>query len=679
MPYTIKLRSRSSATAHGERSPSLRLRPLGLPSTVLTFTILTFTVFTFTVFTFPPIVAIAMNSLTTYPTFVDLMGDRVQCAPDRIAFTFLKDGETKETTVSYGELERQAVAIASRLQEEGGMLGDRALLVYPYDAGLEFIAVFLGCLYAGIVAIPTHPPRNRPGTLDVAGRLVSSEARFVLTPASIQTKLQKQLDQTNAEFTLPDSRWIATDKVIASTSLNTTNWHRPELQNNTLAFLQYTSGSTGLPKGVMVDHEGLMHNQQLLSLAFGHSEDLVGVGWLPLFHDMGLIGNVLQSLYWGTPCVLMSPMSFIQKPVRWLQAISRYRASTSGGPNFAYDLLCRHVSEAQLEPLDLSSWQVAFSGAEPVQPQTLEQFAAKFAPCGFRPEAFYPCYGMAEATLFITGGQASEPPRIGYVDEAALAENRVAWSNAPSIGTSPHLQSVVSCGHAWLDRQIAIVNPQTLEVCNPEQVGEIWVAGSGLGKGYWHRPEATEQTFQAYQSDTKEGPFLRTGDLGFVHEGELFITGRLNDVLVFWGLNHYPAHIEHTVERCHPGFRANSGAAFAIPVEGRNRLVVAQEVERTYRKTLKAADVAESIRWQLFDQHFVDVYGIILLKPGGLPKTSSGKVQRGACRDRYLSGELAILDEWRSPTIADIPTLIRRYMNPLTHVKRLWTRYRARR
>ena len=635
-----------------------------------------------------------MQPLTTYSTFVDLMGDRAQSTPDRTAFIFLNDGETKETTVTYGVLHQQARAIAALLQRDGSQMGDirsvqgqRALLVYPYDAGLDFIATFLGCLYAGVVAIPTHPPRNRPGTLDLAGRLVSSEARFILTPASMQAKLQKQLVQTATDFRISTHRWLVTDSVVSGKHdvglAGAADWHRPDLHGNALAFLQYTSGSTGLPKGVIVDHKGLMHNQRLLALAFEHSERLIGVGWLPLFHDMGLIGNVLQSIYLGTPCVLMSPLAFMQKPMRWLQAISRYRATTSGGPNFAYDLLCRHGTEAQLKSLDLSCWHVAFSGAEPVHPQTLNQFAAKFAPCGFRPEAFYPCYGMAEATLFITGGQATEPPRIGYVDETALADNRVVWSDIPPSSAQsvalPKVRSLVSCGQTWLDRQIAIVHPETRRRCASDQVGEIWVAGSGLGKGYWNQPETTEHSFHAYLTDTPndhpEGPFLRTGDLGFVYEGELFITGRLNDVLVFWGLNHYPAHLEHTVEACHPGFRANSAAAFAIPVEGRDRLVVAQEVERTYRKTLKATDVADSIRCQLFDQHFVDVYTIVLLNPGGLPKTSSGKIQRHLCRDLYLAGELKCLDEWRSPTYTDIPTLIHRYMNPMTHLRRFWRRY----
>jgi acyl-CoA synthetase (AMP-forming)/AMP-acid ligase II len=610
-----------------------------------------------------------MQILSHEVTLINLIGDRAQNNPDQTAFIFLKDGETAETRLTYGELDRQARAIAAHLSQWATM-GDRVMLVYPYDAGLEFIAAFVGCLYAGLVAVPCHPPRNRNGVEDLLGRLVSSESRYLLTTKPLQSRLHSQFDKHIAsgegQWAVPSLEWIATETIAAEDGCD---WQRSPIHRESLAFLQYTSGSTGFPKGVMITHDCLLHNQKLLQLAFGHTEQSVGVGWLPLFHDMGLIGNVLQALYLGTSCILMSPVAFIQKPIRWLQAISRYRATTSGGPNFAYDLLCRYVTDEQLQSLDLSSWEVAFTGAEPVRAETLEQFAARFAPCGFRREAFYPCYGMAEATLFITGGHKSKPPKLVHVSDAALAENRVEWLSS----STPNSRTLVGCGHSWLDSQIAIAHPETGQRCAPDQIGEIWVAGSGLGRGYWQQLEATERTFQAYLADSGEGPFLRTGDLGFVRDGELFITGRLHDVLVFWGLNHYPEHLERTVADCHPAFRANSAVAFAAPVDGRDRLFIAQEVDRQYRNRLTADDVVESIRWALFDQHFVDVYGILLLKPGGIPKTSSGKLQRRTCREMYLNGELEILSEWRSPTpAADIPFLIRRYLNPMTHLKRYW-------
>lgn len=608
-----------------------------------------------------------MQSITCYPTFVDLLGDRAKSNPDARAFVFLKDGETEQGSLTYQELDHRARAIAAYLLERAN-IGDRALLVYPYPAGLEFIEAFLGCLYAGIIAVPCHPPRNRQTIQDVSDRLISSGATVILTPKSTQAKLKQQLCSGDESSLARSSQWVITDQIPTSIA---TTWHSPTLSPETIAFLQYTSGSTGLPKGVMVTHRALLHNQQLLKLAFGHTEKLIGVGWLPLFHDMGLIGNVLQSLYVGTSCVLMSPLDFIQKPIRWLQAISTYKATTSGGPNFAYDLLCRYVTDDQLQHLDLTSWDVAFSGAEPVRPATLKQFAAKFSVCGFRYDAFYPCYGMAEAILFITGGKKAEPPQIRDVDVAALEQNQVVWSHSASTSET---RPLVGCGHAWLDNQLLIVDPVTRQSCVANQVGEIWVSGSGLGSGYWQQPDKTEETFNAYLANSDNGPYLRTGDLGVVREGELFITGRLHDVLVFWGLNHYPHHIEHTVETCHPGFQVGSGAAFSIQVNGSDRLVVVQEVKPRYRNRLVVEDVVESIRWAVFDQHFIDVYAIVLAKPGRIPKTSSGKIQRQACRKLYLVGELDSLDEWRSPEtrIQDIPMLMRRYLNPVTHIWRYW-------
>jgi acyl-CoA synthetase (AMP-forming)/AMP-acid ligase II len=604
-----------------------------------------------------------MQSQQVRPSnLVELSRHRAHHQPHQTAYRFLKDGETESVSLTYEALDQRARAIAVQLHS---ILppGSRALLVYPYEASLEFITAFMGCLYAGIIAVPNHPPRNRSAFADLQARLTSSQAAVVLTTKALQGKLKSQL--SSSEFGVSASRWLATESIPEG---DAANWVEPDISSDTLAFLQYTSGSTGVPKGVMVTHGSLLHNQQVLQTAFGHSAQSVGVGWLPLFHDMGLIGNVLQALYLGASCVLMSPIAFIQKPIRWLQAISRYQATTSGAPNFAYDLLCRQVKDEQLSSLDLSSWDVAFTGAEPVRADTLERFAAKFEPCGFRRTAFYPCYGMAEATLFVAGGQKAAPPLVKYVEETALEQNQVVMA----AGKGDRIRSLTSCGQAWLDGKIVIADPQTLNSCQENQVGEIWFSSSGIGKGYWQQAEETAHTFQAYLKDTGEGPFLRTGDLGFLQAGELFITGRLKDVLVFWGFNHYPEQIERTVEQCHPAFRANAGAAFAVPIEGEDRLVLVQEVERSYRGHLTVDEVVEVIRWTIFQEHFIDVYGIALLKPGSLPKTPSGKVQRQACRTQFLEGSLEILDQWRSPQSAqsDIPSLIKRYLNPLTHANR---------
>lgn len=602
----------------------------------------------------------SVSQYAMHPTIVDLLRQRAHNQPQQTAYTFLKDGETKAVSITYQTLDQQAQIIATWLQTHLAM-GDRVLLVYPYDAGLEFIGAFLGCLYAGIVAVASHPPRNRAGLIELHARLVSAEASAILTHQTLLPKLKAQL--ASPEFNV-ERNWCATDR-LASLPSAPTHWSPPSLEGSTLAFLQYTSGSTGTPKGVMVTHSALMHNQRLLQLAFGHTEQSVGVGWLPLFHDMGLIGNVLQALYLGASCVLMSPIDFVQKPIRWLQAISGYGATTSGAPNFAYDLLCRKVTDEQLQQLDLSRWEVAFTGAEPVRLETIQQFSQKFAPCGFRKEAFYPCYGMAEATLFIAGGQKLSPVEVLQVEGIALEQNRVVVAQSAEAS-----RSMISCGQAWLDTQIKIVDPQLLQPCQPDQVGEIWVAGSGLGTGYWNQADLTNLTFCA-QIETQPGTYLRTGDLGFLHGGELFVTGRLNDVLVFWGFNHYPQHIEQTVEACHAGFRADGNAAFSVKIDNEERLVVVQEIERSYRNRITIEEVVELVRWNIFEQHFIDVYGIVLLKPGSLPKTSSGKVQRSACRMHYLENSLDAIGQWQSPDpYSDPNSTMERYFKLGTHVKR---------
>jgi acyl-CoA synthetase (AMP-forming)/AMP-acid ligase II len=413
--------------------------------------------------------------------------------------------------------------------------------------------------------------------------------------------------------------WLSTDDLDETAAAD---WHPPDVSANSLALVQYTSGSTGQPKGVMISHGNLLHNQRMIQAAFGHSEKSVGVGWLPLFHDMGLIGNVIQPIYLGTSFTLLSPLAFIQKPVRWLRAISRYRGTTSGGPNFAYDLCARKVTPEQAAGLDLSSWDVAFVGAEPVRAQTLARFAAAFEPHGFRPQALYPCYGLAEATLFVSGGVKGAGPVTRAVD-----------------GPAP---TVVGCGHCWDGQTMRLVDPHSLRPCREGEVGEVWVSGPSVAQGYWARPEETVQTFRAYLGESGEGPFLRTGDLGFLHDGSLFITGRLKDVIIIRGRNHYPEDIELTVQASHPALQSGAGAVFSVEAEGEERLVVVQELQAGGRRHLDHNEVVGDIREAVARHHELEVFAALLLRSGSIPRTSSGKIQRHACRDGYLARSLDV-------------------------------------
>ncbi|MGD1704288.1 fatty acyl-AMP ligase [Dapis sp. BLCC M229] len=576
--------------------------------------------------------------MAKYSTILDILNHRSQNLPDQIAYKFLPDGKTESGSLTYQQLNTQVRAIAAHLQSFITP-GDRILVVYPYTAGLEFIASFFGCICAGAIAVTSNPPLNTDAIAKLQERVESSEPKAILTTESflreIQEKLAKNPDLAPKLKHLP---WIATDKILFSEA---PKWREPKIDPDTLAFFQYTSGSTGKPKGVMVTHGNILHNSEIIYQSFEHSPESQGVIWLPMFHDMGLIGGVIQPLYGGFPVTLMSPVALIQKPIRWLEAISQYKATTSGGPNFAYDLVSRQVTPEQLKNLDLSSWSVAFSGAEPVRAATLERFAKTFAPCGFRQEAFYPCYGMAETTLFISGGTKTKAPVIKYVDGEALAENRVLVGGEKS-------RAVVSCGWGWLGDEIVIVDPESLTRRSDGEVGEIWVSGAGVGKGYWKQRSETERTFNAFLAD--KGPFLRTGDLGFLQDGELFITGRIKDVMILWGRYRYPQDIELTVERCHPALRSGCGAAFSVEAEDDERLIIVQEVERSYLRKLNVEEIVGAIRQGVAEEHTVEVYSINLLKTGSISKTTSGKIQRRLCRSQFLEGTLNLVGQWQFQT-----------------------------
>ncbi len=582
--------------------------------------------------------------MVKYLTIADVLLHRATSQPDQTAYTFLADGATESGSLTYQQLDLQAKAIATQLQAKVKQ-GDRALLVYPYTAGLEFIAAFMGCLYAGVIAVTDYPRQHIKSLSQYQERIVNSGASIILTTQDFADRVKDQLlANPGMALKLKALPWIASDRLDVNIA---TAWQKPDIDSDTLAFLQYTSGSTGNPKGVMVTHGNVLHNSEVIYQSFEHHTDTRILMWLPMFHDMGLIGGVMQPLYTGLPAVLMSPVALAQKPLMWLQAIDKYKITTSGGPNFAYDLLCHKVPPEQRETLDLSSWEIAFTGAEPVRAETLKKFVELYEPCGFKAEAFYPCFGMAEATLFVSGGDAQKLPVVVNLDKTALTEDRVV----PVASNDPNAKAVVGCGRGWLGDRLVIVDPQSLTQCPGDRVGEIWVSSKGVGQGYWQQIEQTEKTFNAYLADTGEGPFLRTGDLGFIQDDELFITGRIKDMMILWGRNHYPQHIEETVENCHPALRPNHGAAFAIEVNGEDQLVVTHEVNRTDLRNLNVPEVVGAIRKAVGEQNLANVYAVALLKTGSIPKTSSGKIQRRACQSKYLDGSLNIVAQWQQEEV----------------------------
>jgi len=540
-----------------------------------------------------------------FTSLVELLRKRATQKPQHPVYTFLEDGEQVSQCLTFAELDRRARAVAALLQSEK-LAGERALLLFP--SGLDFIVALFGCLYARTLAVPIYPARSARGFTKVHSILRNAQVRAILTNSEILLRMRPWFDQAQL---VDDLRFLTTDDLSNGFA---EEWQEPGVTADTLALLQYTSGSTAEPKGVMVSHGNLLHNERLIHAAFKQSESSVVAGWLPLHHDMGLIGNIIQPLYAGSTCVFMPPLAFLQKPVRWLQCISRFRATTSGGPNFAYELCVQKITAESCENLDLNRWEVAFNGAEPVRLRTLDQFAAKFAPYGFRRSAFHPCYGLAEATLMVSGGR-------------------------PATDDGGNRQRV-SCGSLGDEVRLAVVDPATHRRCESAYEGEIWVQSPSVAEGYWGRPELSASVFRA-RLDDHDGTFLRTGDLGFYDGNELFITGRLKELIIIRGRNHHAHDIELSVERSHPAFLSGSGAAFSLEVAGEERLIVVHELSRHYEGDAEAA--AAAARSAISEEHEVSVHEIVLVRQGEIPRTTSGKIRRFACRDLYLSSDLRII------------------------------------
>lgn len=557
-----------------------------------------------------------MDAFELPRTLVQSLQRRAAQTPDRLALRFLAETAEQSVVLSYRDLDLRARTIAAALQADAG-LGDRAVLLFP--SGPDYVAAFFGCLYAGVIAVPAYPPESarRHHQERLLSIIADAEPRLLLTTSSLGDSLA-QLEGA-PQLLCVDSLHVE----IAG------NWIAPNLQDDDIAFLQYTSGSTALPKGVQVTHGNLVANELLIRRGFGidlNPDDVI-VSWLPLYHDMGLIGGLLQPIFSGVPCVLMSPAYFLGRPLRWLEAVSEYGGTISGGPDFAYRLCSERVSESALDRLDLSKWRVAYSGSEPIRLDTLERFAEKFAACGFTPNNFFASYGLAEATLFVAGGTRGHGIPALRLDEQALAANRAE----PGQGAA-----IMSCGTSQPEHAVLIADPATLATLPDNAVGEIWATGPSIAHGYWRNPEATAKTFVQHEGRT----WLRTGDLGFIREGEVFITGRLKDLLIVRGHNLYPQDIEQAIEREVEVVRKGRVAAFAVNDQGLEGIGIAAEISRSVQKILPPEALIKAIRQAVAEACQEAPSVVVLLNPGGLPKTSSGKVQRSACRTRLADGSL---------------------------------------
>lgn len=546
--------------------------------------------------------------------------------PAAAAFRFIRGPDFSTEDLTWSALRARALGLARQLRERHAE-GCRVLLVLP--PGADYIAGFLGCLYAGAIAVPIYPPRrNRPpGRFATVAR--NSGARFALATPEIRHQVTTAL--APALLDELGLAWLEPADGAGAPA----DWSLPYVGEDTPAFLQYTSGSTAEPRGVVVTHGNLEHNISLIAEPFGMAAaDVLGLSWLPPFHDLGLIGNLLAAVDHGVTEVIMTPQAFLGDPLGWLRAISHFRATASAAPNFAYELCATRATPAAVAALDLGCWKTAFNGAEPIRPATLEKFARTFAPAGFAPGAFCPGYGLAEATLVVSAQPGGRGAVVTGFDRAALGRHLARPSEDPAQSVRLAGSGVVLGG-----QDVRIVDPDTRQPCAPEGVGEVWVAGPSGARGYWAEPAATRETFGARLAPGGAGPFLRTGDLGFLHGGQLYITGRRKDLIIIGGTNHYPQDIELTAAAAHPALAEAAGAAFAVAGEDGEALAVVHEINLAHR-TADFAAVAAALRAAISEEHQLAVAHLALVRFASLPKTSSGKIQRRRCRELFLAGQL---------------------------------------
>jgi len=585
-------------------------------------------------------------------TYIDVIKKRVKATPEHVVFRFLNDGIHENESLTYQQLETRSKATGAAMQEFAKK-GERVLLLFP--PGLSYVASLFACFYSGMIAVPAYPPRRNRSLHRIHTIVEDSGVTVSLISRQVFNDIERNFKEDEI---LNKIHWIVYEDIAEESA---TDWKPEEILPDDTALLQYTSGSTGEPKGVMISQLNLLYNSEYIRQTFDFDKNSVGVNWLPIFHDMGLIGGVLQAAYLGVLNVGMPPMAFLKNPLNWLKAIEKYKGTTGGGPNFSFDYCIQKTSEEDRAALDLSSIKTFYCGAEPVRKQTMESFPVAFEKSGVSKVQMYPVYGMAETTLIVSGGFQNETPKYLRIDAAALQENKVIVATDGNVKTL----ELVGCGHCWMETKIEIVDPNTSERKANNEVGEIWVSGPTVAKGYWNKADENKRTFGARIKNTGEGPFLRTGDLGFLYENELYITGRLKDLIIIRGVNYYPNDIEMTVQNSDPDLKQNSGAAIPLTVQGEERLVVIQELERTALRNTDYEKTISNIRTAIAEEHELEVYGIALIRTGSIPLTSSGKIQRRLTKYAYLNKELNVVADWQQeavnekshPVAPEVPTI----------------------